>query len=104
MNGEHKAAPRRNRSPRRLPDSTPWPPVGYITLAQMMHALAVRAPQTVYSYVQQQLIPEPDPIGPNRIGWRVDKARRALDELPDRVRRNGTGESLTARRVAGRSA
>lgn len=95
---------RRKHSARRLPDSTPWPPVGYVTLAQLMSALAVRAPQTVYSYVQQGLLPQPDPIGPNRIGWRVDVARRALDELPDRVRRNGTGESLTARRVAGRSA
>lgn len=95
---------RRKHSARRLPDHTPWPPVGFVTLPQFMHALGLRAPQTVYSYVQRGLLPQPDPIGPNRVGWRVDVARRALEELPDRVRRNGTGESLTARRMAGRSA
>lgn len=104
MNGEHKAAPRRNHSPRRLPDTTPWPPVGYVTIAQLMAALAVKAPQTVYNYVQQGLLPQPDPIGPNRVGWRVDVARQALDTLPERVRRNGTGETLTGRRTAARAA
>ena len=95
---------RRKHSARRLPDHSPWPPVGFVTLAQIMAAVGVRSPQTVYDYVERGLLPRPDPIGPNRIGWRVEVARRALDELPARVRRNGTGESLTTRRLAQRSA
>lgn len=86
---------------RRLPDTSPWPPVGFVTMPQMMAACGVRSPQTVYSYVEQQLLPEPVAIGPNRIGWPVAQARVAVETLPERVRRNATGTTLTARRQAG---
>lgn len=85
---------------RRLPDPSPWPPVGFVTITQMMAAIGVRSPQTVYSYVSQDLLPAPVSIGPNRIGWPVALAREAVETLPERVRRNGTGPTLTRRRVA----
>ena len=96
--------PPRKRPTRRIPDAySPWPAQGFITMNQMMAALGVKASQTVYNYIQAGLLPAPEPIGPNRIGWRVKIARDALDTLPDRVRRNGTGETLTARRIAKRA-
>ena len=105
MNGTREArGEARKKALRREADCSPWPPVGFITITQLMAALGVRSVQSVYSYVQKGLIPPPDSIGPNRIGWRVDVARQALDELPTKVRRNGTGETLTARRVRAASA
>lgn len=68
------------------PSDAPWPQVGYIGMPQFMHALSLRSAQSVYSYVAQGLLPAPEPIGPNRIGWRVEVARQALDELPGKVR------------------
>ena len=90
----------RRRQNKRLPDTSPWPPVGYVTLSQMMAAMGVRSAQTVYSYVQQDLLPEPVAIGPNRVGWPVALARSAIETLPERVRRNATGTTLTMRRKA----
>lgn len=95
-----KAGKRKHHKPR-LPDHSPWPPRGFVTVTQMMAALGVRSPQTVYSYVRQGLLPEPSPIGPNRIGWPVAAAGEAVDSLPEKVRRNGTGLTLTARRIGG---
>lgn len=91
---------KRKPAKRRQPDSSPWPPVGYVTMTQMMAAVGVRSAQTVYSYVQQELLPEPVAIGPNRIGWPVAQARVAVETLPERVRRNATGTTLTMRRKA----
>jgi predicted DNA-binding transcriptional regulator AlpA len=98
-----ESTPKRRHGATRKPDRTPWPPVGYVTLAQFMAALGVRAPQTIYTYVEKGLIPAPDPIGPNRVGWRVERARKALDELPERVRRNEAQRTLTARRMAAKA-
>lgn len=100
MNGKQREARGEARkAPRRVADFSPWPPVGFIKIEQLMAAVGLRSTQSVYNYVQQGLLPEPEPIGPNRIGWRVEVARQALDELPTKVRRNGTGETLTARRL-----
>jgi len=84
---------------KRTPDHSPWPPVGYVVMSQMMAAIGVKSPQTVYSYVQQDLLPAPVTIGPNRIGWPVEQAREALEALPEKVRRNTTGTTLTRRRL-----
>ncbi|MCL4747826.1 MAG: hypothetical protein KJZ83_20820 [Burkholderiaceae bacterium] len=102
MNGERKPEAKRKHYKTRLADLSPWPPCGYVNIAQMMAALGVKAPQTVYSYVAQGLISEPEPIGPNRVGWKVERARKDLDELPGKVRRSRTAETLTARRLAAR--
>lgn len=91
---------KRKPAKRRLPDPSPWPPVGYVTMPQMMAAIGVRSAQTIYSYVQQELLPEPVAIGPNRVGWPVSQARLAVETLPERVRRNATGTTLTMRRQA----
>lgn len=89
----------RKHSRKRIPDPSPWPPVGYVVMSQMMAAVGVKSAQTVYSYVQQDLLPAPVTIGPNRIGWPVAQAREAVEALPERVRRNATGTTLTKRRL-----
>lgn len=73
------------RNPPRLPDPTPWPEIGYISVEQLMHSLGGASLNTIYSYKRQGLIPEPDRIGPNKIGWRVEVARQALADLPAKV-------------------
>jgi predicted DNA-binding transcriptional regulator AlpA len=79
-----KSAPKqakRKHAPRR-PSVAPWPPYGFVTVEQMMAALGAESAQTVYTRINDRLLPAPERIGPTRVGWRVDVARAALDALP----------------------
>lgn len=88
------------RRPPRRPDLSPWPPRGFVTVPQLMAALGLKSAQSVYTYIAQGLLPPLEPIGPNRVGLRVEVAAKALEQLPSLVRRSGQGASLTRRRVA----
>ena len=104
MTGNQKAEGNRKRSKARTPDYSAWPPRGYVTVPQLMAALGVKCAATIYNYIDSGLLPPLEPIGPNRVGMNVAVAGPAVEQLPAKVRRNRTGTTLTARRVAAREA
>lgn len=79
------ATPAPKRNPPRFPDPTPWPATGYVSVEMLMHGMGGASVSTVYSYKRQGLIPEPERIGLNKIGWKVEVARQALADLPAKV-------------------
>jgi predicted DNA-binding transcriptional regulator AlpA len=96
-----KAAPAtaRKHAPRRH-STAPWPDYGFITVEMMMAALSVTSAQTVYNYCADDLLPMPERIGPTRIGWRVEVARNALDELPAKAMALRKARSIKRQKVA----
>lgn len=95
-----RAAQRRKANPPRLPDPSPWPLTGYVSVEMLMHGMGGASVSTIYSYKRIGLLPEPDRIGLNKVGWRVEVARQALADLPAKVaalRASKSNISTTAR-------
>ncbi len=62
-----------------------WPGAVYVTREQMAKALGRKTPRSVDDLVKQGLIPRPMPLGDRLVGWPVQVAFNACQELPERI-------------------
>lgn len=67
----------------------PWPELGYVTKKHLAQVLGRSSPRGVDSLIEQGLIPHPIAIGLSRVGWPVQEARQAVEELPTKVAARG---------------
>jgi hypothetical protein len=82
---KHPSHATRPVRPCRVPDYGPWPPVGFVTPQQVMAALGGCTDETLRNYEKAGLLPLREPFSGARSGWRVDVARRMVEELPTRL-------------------
>jgi hypothetical protein len=103
---KHPAQPTRPVRPCRVPDYGPWPPAGFVTPQQVMAALGGCTDETLRNYEKAGLLPVREPFSGARSGWRVEVARRMVEELPARLaeaarrRQRQKAETLRVARAA----